>query len=354
MRTLAAILAIALEVALILLIVGLTGGIIADSAKRMEGVGAEIILRPPGSSFLLATSTAAMPVKIGEVLYAIEGVQDVTPVLTQFNTQGGLDVIYGIDLETFSKVSQGFVFLSGSAFREAQDVIVDDIYAGSKKLKVGDHVTFLNHRFRVCGIVEHGKGSRIFVPIQTVQELIGAPGKASLMFVRCRSKEDIALVTAQIRERLKGYSVLPMSEFVSQMSSANNNLPALRYFIRIVTLTAILVGFFVIFLAMYTAITERTREIGILKSLGASRYYVLKVFMKEALILCLLGFAAGVGISLAGQFLISKVLPQVQVQFTPEWFLRAGLIALLSSVLGALYPSMRAASQDPIDALSYE
>ena len=354
MRALATVLAIGLEVALILLVVGLTHGIIADGAKRMEGLGADIILRPPASSYIMLSTPAAMSVKISEVVVQTPGIRYVTPVVTQFNTQKGLDMIYGIDLSSFNQVSGGFIFVSGTGFRGPADVIVDDLYASSRKLKVGDSVTFLNNAFKISGIVEHGKGSRVFLPIQTMQDLMGATGKASMMLIKCNSKDDVEPVIALLKKRLPGYSILPIEIFVSQMSSTINNTAALRYFIDFVTFTAALVGFFVIFLAMYTTITERTREIGILKSLGASKGYVLGVFMREAWVLCLLGLVWGIILSFGGQLLVNKIFPSLQIIFGLDWMVNATIIAFASSSLGALYPALRAAAQDPIDALAYD
>ncbi len=354
MRAITTVLAIALEVTLILVVVGLTNGMLRDSARRMQGTGADIVFLPPGSSFFLGTSTAVMPIKIKDKLLTFKGILYVAPILLQTNTQGGLDIIYGIDLAAFNQVSQGFVFVSGSEFQGPRDAIVDDIYAGSRELKVGDEAKFLSHTFRICGIVEHGKGSRIFLPIQSLQELMGRVDRSSLMFIKCDSPDVIPQVTRQLRDQFQGYKILPMSEFVSLMSSASNSLPALRVFINSVTSIALLVGFFAIFLAMYTAITGRTREIGILKSLGASKRYVLSVFMREALMLCALGFVAGIGLSQVSIFFLKKAFSSLQVETTFPWIIQAGVVAFVSAGMGGLYPALRAASQDPVEALAHE
>jgi putative ABC transport system permease protein len=354
MRTLATILAIALEVVLILIVVGLTRGMVNEQARRMEGLGADIVLQPPGSSFLLATSTAAMSEKIADLLKGVEGVAAVAPVMVQLNTQGGLGLLYAVELETFSRATRGFDFVSGRGFQEPYEVIIDDIQANSKKLQIGSEISLLNHKFVVCGIFEHGMGSRVFLPLRTVQDLTGAPGKVSLMFIKCLSREEIPAVAQRIREKLKGHTVLPLDEFVSQVSSASNNLVALRYFLNTVIFIATVVGFFAIFLAMYTAITERTREIGILKSLGASKSFVLSIFMKESLLLCALGFLAGIVLAFSGQWLLLKLLPSLHVELSLDWVIKAGLIALFSASLGGFYPALRAARQDPIEALAYE
>ncbi|MFN8009236.1 MAG: FtsX-like permease family protein [Terriglobia bacterium] len=351
-RTGATILSIAMEVVLIILVVGMTRGMIKDSAKRIEGIGADIVFQPPGSSYILASSTAAMLEKVTGVVKETEGVEAVTPVVVQFNTQGGIGLIYGIDLESFNQVTNGFTFIQGKPFSAPNEVIIDDIQAKSKKLKVGDQIQFLNHPFRVSGIFEHGKGSRIFLPLRTIQELTGTPGKISLAFIKCRNKDEIPTVTNRLRERFKGYSISPLSEFVSQVYAATNNVVALRYFLNIVVFVCTSVGFFAIFLAMYTAVAERKREIGILKSLGASKNYVLTVFLKEAFVLSGLGLAIGIGCSYWGKTLLARILPTFQVEIGADWLLKAGFIAFLSAGLGALYPALRASSQDPIDALA--
>ena len=82
-------------------------------------------------------------------------------------------MIYGIDLQSFDSVTGGFHYLSGGPFQGPYDMLIDDLKAASDHIKVGDTVQALNHEFRICGIVEHGKGARKFVPIATLQDLMG-------------------------------------------------------------------------------------------------------------------------------------------------------------------------------------
>src|SRR5438034_9634056 len=88
LRTLIGAMGIAVEVALVVLIVGLTSGLLTETAKRIEGIGADIMLQPPSASFLLTFGGAPMPIKIGDQLAALKYVQSVAPVLFQFNTSG--------------------------------------------------------------------------------------------------------------------------------------------------------------------------------------------------------------------------------------------------------------------------
>src|ERR1019366_820619 len=183
-RTIISVVAVAVEVTLILLIVGIMLGMLNDSKTRQAGIGADIMVQPPGSSLLMGVSGAPVSVKVADKLRKLPHVVAVAPVVTQLTTAGNVEVLDGIDLPSFDAVSGGFHYLSGGPFQEPYDMIIDDLEAGSKHRKVGDMVETLNHPFRICGIVEHGKGARKFVPIATLQDLIGALGKASIFYVK--------------------------------------------------------------------------------------------------------------------------------------------------------------------------
>ena len=114
------------------------------------------------------------------------------------------------------------------------------------------------------------------------------------------------------------------------------------------------IGFLVIFLSMYTTITERTREIGILKSLGASKGYIINIILREASLLALIGIGLGWLGAINGRRVFLGAFPTLSIDLTVEWALRAALLALAGSLVGAFYPSLRAAQLDPVDALAYE
>jgi putative ABC transport system permease protein len=114
------------------------------------------------------------------------------------------------------------------------------------------------------------------------------------------------------------------------------------------------IGFLVIFLSMYTTITERTREIGILKSLGASKRYIMGIILREAGLLCAIGIVGGYGGTLFARRVILARFPTLSVELTPEWWAWAALLALVGTLMGASYPAFQAARLDPVDALAYE
>src|SRR5437660_7116147 len=163
-RSAITILAIALEVTLILMIVGFALGMLHDSRSRQAGIGADVIVMPPGSSNIISLSDAAIPVKIADVLSKLPHVTVVSPVILKVSAAGTLQTIWGIDLKSFNAL-RPFVYLKGGPFQGPDDILVDDIYTNGKHINIGDTVTLFSHNFRVAGIVEHGKGARLFIQL---------------------------------------------------------------------------------------------------------------------------------------------------------------------------------------------
>lgn len=351
-RTAITVIAVAVEVTLVIIVVGLTSGLLMDAAKRTEGVGADIMVQPPSASVFMAFSGAPMPISIAGKLLELEYVQAVAPVLVQFNSVNGLDVVYGIQPDTFRTVSGGFVLHQGRELQDANDILVDDVYARAKKVKVGQMLHILEHDFHVAGVVEHGKGARLFVLMSTLEELSGSRDKASVFFIKCDRSDHTAAVTDEVRGLLPRYEIRPLKDYISLMTSSN--LPGLDVFINVMIGIAVAIGFLVIFLSMYTTIIERTREIGVLKSLGASKGYIVQIVLSETTLLCAGGVLAGVGLSYLTRTVLLKVFPSLTILITPKWIALAGLIALLGGLLGASYPAWLASRRDPVEALAYE
>ncbi|HVI05374.1 MAG TPA: ABC transporter permease, partial [Sphingomicrobium sp.] len=305
LRSAISVVAIGLEVTLILLIVGFSLGMLNDSRARQAGIGADVIVLPRGSSTIVGITGAPMPVKIGQVIARVPDVRVVSPVLMQVSTAGSLQNIFGVDLPSFDAL-RPFTYVKGGPFRGADDLLVDDIYADSNRVRVGDSVELLNHQFRVAGVVEHGKGARLFLPLATLQDLNGAQGRASAFYVKADNPAHADAVADAIKKLpgMTAYKIFPMRAYLSMISP--DNIPMLSVFIRIVIGIAVTIGVLVIFQAMYAAVMERTREIGILKSMGASKLYIVNVILRETALLALAGIIVGMAFSFAASTGIKK------------------------------------------------
>jgi len=351
-RTLVSVLAVAVEITLVVVIVGLTSGMVQETAKRIEGVGADVMLQPPSASVFLAFSGAPMPSRIGERLQQLKYVQAVAPVLLQFNSTGAIEVVYGIDPPSFRAVSGGFVFLQGHDMAGPDDLLLDDIAARAKGVKVDSTYRLLDHDFHVAGIVEHGKGARVFVPMQTLQDLTGARDKTSLFFLKCTRPDHTAAVMDEMRAILPGYEIRPVQDFLSLMTTTT--LPGLNAFVDSMIALAVVIGFLVIFLCMYTTVVERTRDIGVLKSMGASNAYIVRVLLMETAAICAFGIAAGIALSYVTRGFFLSAFPALSILITADWLIRAALIAVAGGLLGASYPAWLAGRKDVLDALAYD
>jgi putative ABC transport system permease protein len=355
LRSSISILAIAIEVMMILSIVGIMVGMVQGSRTQTNGIGADLLVRPPNQTFLIGVSGAPVPAKIADVLRKLPHVAVASPAIQQMSTQTAVETIWGIDYPSFNAL-RPFVFLSGGPFQGPNDVIVDDLFARSGKgYHVGDIIPIINgHEFRICGIVEHGKGGRKFLPIRTLGALLEAENNATLFYVKADKPENEDLIKQEILATpgLSQYGVQTVREVLAMLTP--DHLPGFNLALHIVISIAVGVGFLVIFQAMYTAVLERTREIGILKSLGASRLYIVDLVLRETAFLAFVGIALGIGLAWTLKAFMNARFPTQPFPVTIDWMVTATLIAFCGALLGASYPALKAAAKDPIEALAYE
>jgi putative ABC transport system permease protein len=349
-RTILSVLAIAVEVAMILTLVGVSYGTLDGTARRARGVGADIMIRPPGSS-ILGLSTAPMSDQL--VAFVSEQPHVTLATGTAIQPLSGFDSITGLDLDQFSKMSGGFNFLEGGPFLNDQDMLIDEYYAKEKRLHVGDKVQLINHEWRVVGVFESGKLARICVRLPVLQELMANAHHLSQIYVKVDSPDHIQEVLSRLRTKMPGYPIYTVEEFTSLLSI--NSVGLLRNFIGVVIGVAVIVGFIVVFMAMYTAVLERTREIGILKAVGASSGFIFDLLFRETLLLSIFGTFAGILLTYVTQWLMQHAVPASLTQETVYiWWPIAGGIAIVGALLGVIVPVIKAVRQDATEALSYE
>jgi putative ABC transport system permease protein len=359
MRSVISVLAVAIEVIMILSIVGVFMGMLNDQKQRTNGIGADLMLLPSNASLFNGVGGASMPIKDQEVLSKMPHVTVVSPAIQKISTSGSVEILFGIDYVSFNALKP-FVFQAGGPFTGPNDAIIDDIFAGrrnpatGKPYAVGDTVMIMDQPFRVSGIVEQGKGGRKLIPIETMGDLMGADGKASLFYIKCDSPANDNLVIQEIRNT-RGFgnnTLTTVDEWLDQMTP--DKIPGFNLSLEIITGIAVIIGFLVIFQSMYTAVLERTREIGILKSMGASKTAIVSVVLRECAVLAAAGVVVGIAGTYGVRLLMVHFFPTQHFEISGMWLGQGALIAFLGSICGALYPAWMAARKDPIDALAYE
>jgi len=337
---------------MMLTLVGLSRGFLEDQQRRARGVGADIIIKDSGASAM------SLSVGFSEKLIPFLEKQPHITMATGALMQpiGPLSSITGLDLAKFSQMSGPFRFLEGHAIQKDDEVIIDEYYSRQHNLHAGDPITILNRQWRVSGVFEPGKLARLIIPLKTLQDLTENHGKVMVVYVKLDSPANTQKVVDYLRN-LPGvngkFQILSMEELISQFSV--ENIPMLKGFIGVVIALGAVVGFLVVFLSMYTAVLERTREIGVLKALGASPVFILNVLLRETTLLAILGAVCGILFTYGTRWLISTFAPGGLLQdIVPDWWPIASGIALIGALLGAAWPGAKAARQDAIEALSYE
>jgi putative ABC transport system permease protein len=351
-RTLVSVAGIALGVSLIMLFTGLARGMSEDLQRRASSVRAEIIFMRPGS-VQLTSSTLNLDVRYADRLKEINGVQTALPV-ARYIFQGskgfGFEQIEGVDWDAYTSMN-GLTMLSGRGPQNNDEVVVDETKARNNNLTVGSTLKpFGNKEYRVSGIYSPESGARVKMTLAAMQENLEAKGKCSHILVKVVDGLDMLEVARRIDSELPGNKIQLTREL---FTSIEKSIPYLGVFLRVLVGLAAVVSALVVMLAMYTTITERTREIGILKAMGASRGYIVGIIEKEALIISVIGLVAGFVVSLVVGYFIHRVYGLL-FSYSWGWALTAMIIGLGGGALGALYPAMRASNLDAVNALAYE
>ena len=351
-RTLVSVLDVALGVSLVMLFTGLARGMSNDLQRRATNVRAELIFMRPGAVQLTAT-TANLDTRYVERLNRIEGVEEALPVIRHFfqgNKGIGLEQIDGVPWDAYARMN-GINMVEGQGPQALNEVVIDETKARSNNLRVGDLIKPLGTEdYRIVGIYSPESGARVKMSLEGMQRALESEGKCTFIFVKLRNSDQLQEVAQRIDRELPGNTIQPTREV---FMSFEKSIPYLGVFLRVLVGLAAVVSSLVVMLAMYTTITERTREIGILKAMGASRGYIVGIIEKEAILISVIGLVAGFAVSLVAGYLIHKTYGLV-FEYSWTWALVAAAIGVVGGILGALYPAWRASNLDPVNALAYE
>jgi len=352
MRSLLSFLLIGVPVTLILTLVGLANGMLQDSQNRARGVGADILVR--ASSTTNAVGLSADSVKESYLPYFRNEVPYVKLAMGVINHSIDFPLfITGIDQDEFNTMTGGFSYLAGQhGLRNPDDILVDELYARQKKLQIGQTISLLNHDWHLAGIIEGGKLARVVVPLKTLQYLLSSGANVTQIYLKLDDPRNTDAVVRSIEENTS-LKVNTMDEITAMYNV--NNINGLSEFIYVIMGIGVVIGFAVVCLSMYMAVLQRTREIGILKALGGSNSFILRIILAEALVLGIGGTVLGILMSFGAWWLIRTLVPSsLPMIIVPLWWPIAGAITLIGAGLGALYPGLSAARHDPIEALAYE
>ncbi len=387
LRTALSALAVGIGIMLMLVSKGLASGSLAEVDERMQSVDAELVVLPAQDNIIF---TNGAPFRRGHERYLADFgdergplAEAVIPVFFgQVKMGGQQQRVFGVDpgqMRIFlgtRRVLAGKLFDRAGAFAErvragqtppvdmedptyatyladGLELVIDERLRRVGRYELGDEVRIMGQVFRIVGVVEAGVAGRVFAPLQTLREIVvaGEPS-ASMYFVKLRDGLDAAAAADGIQAALGPDARVELKSDYGRL--LRESFASVGLYMSASSGVALAVCFLFILLTMYTMVVERTREIGILKSLGISRLGLVRLSVTEALLISLSGVVTGIVLAFGARELIMLIKPLLTVELATGQLLAAVAVGVVGGTLSALYPGYRAARLDPAVALSHE
>ena len=353
-RTAVSIVGIGIGILLIVFTVGLANGSLRDRAQRDANVGAEIMFRSLGSTGFSGADALKLPISMQAEMLRVEGVASVIPVgQTSVPATDGLTgtrLFEGVNWDEYAAMA-GLRVINGRKFVEGKDeMMTDSSWLEHRDLKVGDKFNVYERDFEIVGTFEPSAGTRIKMPLLTMQTQLGGEGKASAFLVKIKDGYTTQLVGDNLHNKFPDNQIILTSELEGLYMQG---VPALNVFLNVVVGVAAAISGLIILLTMYTTVTERTRQIGVLKSLGMSNTNIGWTIVQEAIFISVGGVIFGVLATFVLKIVLTK-WTTLTVAIEPKIVLSIVVIGVVSGIIGALYPGLRAARLDPVEALNYD
>jgi putative ABC transport system permease protein len=228
-------------------------------------------------------------------------------------------------------------------------VLLGEEAAGYYGATVGQEVTINGETLRVIGVLERSLMESMnrgaIVPLSTAQRLFGKEGTVSAVLLTTGDVNAVADTVAVLRRE---YPVLAVNTQDDMLAEARKVLQMPTFYMSMMSLTAFVVAVAVVMSTMVMAVMERSREIGTLRAIGASRRLIVGNLLAEIILVSLIGGVPGTLLSIPMAAAMNASLP------TPAQSARFVLFAVVAGLLGGLYPAWRATRLNPIEALRYE
>jgi len=395
LRSLLSALGIGIGICMLITLTGLTRGSLYEISDRWESVRADLLVYPRVLGENITTmSGAAVSDKQGKIIQSSHSdiIEKVVGVfLWQVKLGGQNQTASCVSRDDLTMFLGGRKFIDGRAFSPKTDwkifvknlhekkttnlspeqkqnyameiteadltaggwleMIIDSRLAHAGNYSVGDTVSAASYKWKIVGIVPAGAMTRVFLPHKTGQYLfgLGDMSKSTLLFVKLKPGVKPAAGIKAIRSFT--LDTVELSQYRQMLVS---KWGIMFTYVDAVNIIALIIAFLFVMTTLYTMVLQRTREIAILKSCGASNGFILRQVLGESWLLTGFGTLLGIGMSFLAAWGIASFKPLLTVKISPQWVLVAILAAAVGSLISALYPAWRATKVDMVEALMYE
>jgi putative ABC transport system permease protein len=357
-RTILTLVGISIGVTAIITLGAMAQGLKTGFAALTQGSQADLVLSQGES---LSALVSSVDETVADQVLALPGVADVDGMLYTNALIDDRDylLVFGYDPEGFAidhfRVVEGQT-LAGARRVRGKPLLLGRRAAQSMRLQVGDTLRITGSAFRVVGIYETGSGledGAVVVPLQEAQALALQPRRVSMVYIKLDDPAGADQLQARIARRFPDLTVATSAGFVNQ----EQLLDLLDTMAMAVAGLAVVIGGIGMTNTLFMSVFERTREIGVLRSLGWRRRQVMALILGEAMVLALLGGLAGSGMGVLAIVAIGRSRSLLGVfgsQLTPGLLTRALVTVLALGLVGGAYPAWWASRLLPVEALQYE
>ncbi len=375
-RTILTILAVATSMAALVSLLGFNIGYQRALANDVEKMGYQVLVTAKGCPYEAATMMlqgGGGLRYIGEDVFTRIAqnphVDKITPqlieVVTDPDLPGGVGLRYflGIEKTSFSELRPWIKFKAGGWFdgENSDEAIIGYEAAELEQRLVGDKIFIpgINKILKVVGIFER-MGTQddgiTFLPIKTLQRIFRREGKITGMGIRLKNLDQYP----EFEEELFRVPEIQVISMAQVKGTILNLIGRARIMVMSVAVIAIFIAVIGVMNAVLMSVFERTREIGVMKAIGASRFHIFKLIWLETILYCTVGGAGGITIAILGGNFVGRlartVLPYSPrgdlVLITPGLLLTCFFGTIAMGILAGIYPALRASGQRPIDAIN--
>ncbi|MBX7235963.1 MAG: ABC transporter permease [Caldilineales bacterium] len=391
MRSFLTMLGVVIGVAAVIALVAVGKGAQAQVVSQFESLGSNLLVVTTGANFgfgpggLRETTKSLTNAEVDAIHALATAVKLMAP---QYNanataTHGGKTTNLNVNGVTADYAEVRNYRVANGRFISQQDdatlasvvilgqTVVEDLFGSTLVNPVGQTVRINRQNYEVIGVLEskgqsgfNNQDNVILMPLRTAQLKLGGAGNQDISQInlQVRSAEEMDLAQAQVTaivRTLHGLSGSQEDDFTVQnqadiLSTVAETTGTFTTLLGSIAAISLLVGGIGIMNIMLVSVTERTREIGLRKAVGAKQRDILIQFLTEAVLLSVVGGALGVALGIGGAQVITPLLGSSQALVTADSVMLALVVSLGIGIFFGLYPANRAAGLNPIDALRYE
>ena len=359
-RTLLTMLGISIGVAAIVGLGALANGLEAGYNSFLTGSKADLILSQPDAFDISLSSVDATIASELEATSEIKAVSGMLQGMVQTESVPYF-FVFGYPEDSFIlgrfQIIEGVGLDSRAAQRsQGKPLILGHSAAETLHKQVGDVLRLTDSVFRIVGIYETGEtleDSGAVIGLRDAQDLLGRPHQVSIFYIQLKDPSLRDRVLARAERLWPNLSLTSTSDYADKQMMGD----IMQGYVWVIAGLAIVIGGVGMMNAQLMAVMERTREIGVLRSVGWSRWRVLRMILGESLLIGLLGGLAGILIGWATLYSFSNVtrfFGATTANITPDLLQQAFLVVFILGVVGGLYPAWRASRLLPVEALRYE